>query len=298
MRKIAVWVLLLSICTTLCACGTAVNETNQDNKGATLTTEGSVQTETTIAVAFFGECSDLPTPDSCVGANKTGSSVSSTNGKTTKISYSFSATQEQFQEYQDCLEQNKLEVEKSSDNEFSVVKNTLIIANVSFDGNTLTVNIIPEDRREMSESKAENIRIGETITTKDYTFTLNNVELTYELKPVNTCDWYTSYPAESGKIYIHVDGTYYNTSKRDVCIRDLFVPKANYNDGYRYEGFAVIDDGDTGFDYVGSYIACTPLESCHYHGLIECPEAIESSNAPLYVTFTLADGVTYKYNIR
>ena len=144
----------------------------------------------------------------------------------------------------------------------------------------------------------QEIDVGQTISTKNYDFTLNNVELIYELKPENTRGYYRYYTVENGKIYIHIDGIFYNTSKRDLCIEDLILPKVNYDNGYKYEGFAVIDDGDTGFEWVSSYTACTPLTSCHYHGLIECPELIESSDASLLISLPMADGITYQYSIR
>lgn len=142
------------------------------------------------------------------------------------------------------------------------------------------------------------IALGDTITTPDYEFTLNNVELIYELKPRNTNGVYTSYTAESGNVYVHVDGTYQNTSKKDLHIRDLCQPDVDYDNGYTYSGFAVVDKDDNSFTWASSYVVCTPLNSCHYHGLVECPEAINGSDAPLFVTLRLADGVTYRYDIR
>lgn len=142
------------------------------------------------------------------------------------------------------------------------------------------------------------IQLGDKITTSDYEFTLNNVELTYELKPANTNGVYTSYEADSGKVYVHVDGTYYNTSKKDLHIRDLCQPDVDYDNGYTYSGFAVVDKDDNSFTWASSYVICTPLDTCHYHGLVECPDAIVDSDAPLFVTLKLADGVTYRYDIR
>lgn len=147
------------------------------------------------------------------------------------------------------------------------------------------------------EDAVKTIAIGDKIETDKFDFTLNKVELTYELKPKNTSSVYTSYTAEDGKVYVHIDGTYYNKAKKDACIRDLFIPTADYDDGYTYDGFVVIDDGDNSFDWVSSYVAATPLESCHYHGLIECPEVVDESDAPLFVTFKI-DGTTYRYDIR
>ncbi len=57
------------------------------------------------------------------------------------------------------------------------------------------------------------------------------------------------------------------------------------------------DDGDTAFTWVNSYVVCTPLETCHYHGLVECPEVVDGSDASLIVHFEI-DGTTYQYTIR
>ena len=145
--------------------------------------------------------------------------------------------------------------------------------------------------------KATTIVLGKTISTDDFDFTVNNVELTYELKPKNTSSVYSSYPAEDNKVYIHVDGEYFNKSKRDICIRDLFAPTADYDKGYTYTGFVVTDRGDNDFDWVDSHVVCTPLDTCHYHGLIECPKVIDKSDAPLVVYFNI-QGTTYQYIMR
>lgn len=141
------------------------------------------------------------------------------------------------------------------------------------------------------------IVLGETISTDSFDLTINNVELTYELKPQNTSSYYTSYPAEDGKVYIHIDAVYLNKSKKDICIRDLPVPSADYNDGFCYTGFVIVDDGDNGFDWVSSYVVAEPLVSCHYHGLIECPVIVDETDDPLFITFEL-NGTTYRYDIR
>lgn len=153
------------------------------------------------------------------------------------------------------------------------------------------------DGNHLSDSNVKTIDIGDVIETEDFTFTLNHVELTYELKPRNTNGVYSSYTAESGKVYIHVDGDYYNKSKRDICIRDLFAPSADYDNGYTYNGFVVTDKDDNSFTWASSYVVCTPLETCHYHGLIECPKVVDGSDSSLVVYLTIG-GTTYQYTIR
>lgn len=149
---------------------------------------------------------------------------------------------------------------------------------------------------EPADSK-KTIALGDVIETDDFTFTLNNVELTYEVKPQNTSSYYTSYPAESGKVYIHVDGSYYNKGKTDVHIRDLFTPTADYDNGCTYSGFVVTDEGDNRFTSFSADVVCTPLATCHYHGLIECPKVVDGAEAPLVVYFQIGAD-TYQYTIR
>ena len=109
--------------------------------------------------------------------------------------------------------------------------------------------------------------------------------------------WSADYSRQKMQQKLHGDGYYYNKSKKDVCIRDLFTPSADYDNGYTYEGFAIVDRDDNSFSWVSSYVICTPLETCHYHGLIECPKVVDTSNASLIVYLKIG-GETYAYTIR
>lgn len=144
--------------------------------------------------------------------------------------------------------------------------------------------------------KTIELKKDEKIKTDDFDFTLKNVELTYEVMPSDTSSVYSSYEAEDGKIYLDISGTYYNSSKKNVCIRDLPKFNAEYSDGYNYKGVVVVDTGND-FDWVSSYIICEPLNTCKYHCLIELPEAVENSEEPLKVTVNLG-GTDYVYKVR
>lgn len=145
---------------------------------------------------------------------------------------------------------------------------------------------------------AKKIVKGKKIKKEEYNLTINNIELTYQVNPPDTSSYYRCYKAKKGKVFIHIDGKYYNKSKKDVCIEDLPFAIANFNHGYEYEGFAIVDnsDGDA-FEWVDSYVICEPLESCHYHCLIECPKKIATSKAPLFITMQL-DDEKYRYTLR
>ncbi len=144
------------------------------------------------------------------------------------------------------------------------------------------------------------LAIGDTVTGDDYEFTLNKIEFTYELLPEDTSSLYRSYTPANDKVYVHIDGMFYNKSKRDYCVRDLPKSEVDYDNGYSYSGFSIANDPSRKSDFlwVSSYVVCTPLETGHYHGLVECPKVVEGSDAPLFVTITMPDGKTYRSNVR
>jgi len=150
---------------------------------------------------------------------------------------------------------------------------------------------------EEMEAMAMPISIGDTIDTGDYIFTLLDVELTYEVLPPNTSSVYTSYPAESGKVFVHVEADVKNTMQRDIRIEELFGTSVIYDGKYPYEGFAIVNDGDNSFDWVSSYVAATPLETCRAHGLVECPVEVDESGNSLIVYLEMGDE-TYAYVLR
>lgn len=148
-----------------------------------------------------------------------------------------------------------------------------------------------------AEPAAQPIAIGDLITTNDYEFTLKKVELSYEVLPPNTSSVYTSYPAESGKVFVHVEADVKNTMQRDLRIDELFTASVLYDGQYPYDGFTIVNDGDNSFDWVGSYTAATPLETCIAHALVECPVEVDTSGKSILVTLDLG-GTQYEYTLR
>lgn len=148
-----------------------------------------------------------------------------------------------------------------------------------------------------AEPAAQPIAIGDLITTNDYEFTLKKVELSYEVLPPNTSSVYTSYPAESGKVSVHVEADVKNTMQRDLRIDELFTASVLYDGQYPYDGFTIVNDGDNSFDWVGSYTAATPLETCIAHAIVECPAEVDTSGKSILVTLDLG-GAQYEYALR
>lgn len=139
--------------------------------------------------------------------------------------------------------------------------------------------------------------IGDTLITPDYEFTVSNISFSYEVNPSDTSGYHRYYSPDSGKVYLDIDAQVYNTAKRSIQIRDLPSFKADYNSGYTYYSFSIVDVGSS-FDWVSSYTAADHLTTCHVHCLIEMPEETETSEAPLFISFTTTDGVAYRCDIR
>lgn len=143
------------------------------------------------------------------------------------------------------------------------------------------------------ETAAQTIALGDTILGTDYEFTLTNVTFSYEVLPPNTSSVYSSYPADSGKVYIDVSADVKNTMERNIRMDELFTVSACYDGKYQYPGFTVVGD-DNQFIWASSYSAALPLETCKAHGLIECPDEVSTSGKSVVVTIEI-DDVPYEY---
>ena len=149
-----------------------------------------------------------------------------------------------------------------------------------------------------AEKKIQDISLGETISTKEYEFTLNNVELSYDVIPDNPPSYYRHYPADSGYGYLYVNATIYNTSKKDLSCDKIYSVKAYYADGYTYNGFPIAEDTDGDFTYA-NIREVAQLEEKGVHNLTQCPEVVDSdTDSPLYIVITMSDKTEYKYVVR
>ncbi|MBN7773841.1 hypothetical protein [Clostridium aminobutyricum] len=72
--------------------------------------------------------------------------------------------------------------------------------------------------------------------------------------------------------------------------------EVDYNDGYKYTGFAVPEDSTTGFTYA-NIVNIAPLSMPGVRFLVECPQEVAESQNPVKVIFTLGND-EYEYAIR
>lgn len=302
MKKLLAILLAMGLCVSLAACGgnqstsdKAENSTPENKVEETKEPEAAPEPE----LNYYEEYGTLPTVDSIANANYSGKTSTLTGDNAGLVVYKYAGkdgldTTELINSYVEAINSVGFMTEGSADSEISIIENETIIAAITNTDGTMELTIIPENSR--ISSKVETISIGDVITTNDYELTLNNIEFTYELLPKNTSSVYSSYPAESGKVYIHVDADVKNTMQRDIRIEELFTASALYDGKYQYNGFTVVDD-DNRFDWVGSYSAATPLETCGAHSLIECPVEVETSGKPVTVSLLIGN-TNYEYTLR
>ncbi len=143
----------------------------------------------------------------------------------------------------------------------------------------------------------QTLSLGQTITTPQYEFTLNKVELSYDVMPDNPPSYYSHYTAGSGQVYIYINATVKNLQKQDVECDEIYSVTADYNNGYTYNGFNITDDSDGDFTYA-NITSISPLQTLGVHCLIECPAEVETSNNPLSLSINLKNGTQYKYTVR
>lgn len=130
--------------------------------------------------------------------------------------------------------------------------------------------------------KGVSITVGETITTSNMEFTINKVELTYDVLPDDTSGFYTHYEADAGNVYIHLDADVKNIGKQNLACDELIKTTADYNGGYTYFGQAVPEDSSTGFTYA-NITNINPLETLGVHFLFKCPQEVEETTNPLFI---------------
>ena len=292
MRKIITILLVIGMSISLIACGG-----NESSDKETDTKESADKVE--VELEYYEEYETLPTADSIISADYKGKTSTMTGDNAGLTVYKYGgedgvSVAELIESYIKALEEEGFTTDGTVDTEIAIIDKEVIIASVTDEDGVMNVSIIPENSR--MSSKVETISIGDVITTNDYELTLKNVEFTYEVLPPNTSSVYTSYPAESGKVYVHVSADVKNIMQRDIRIEELFTANVLYDGKYKYNGFTIVDD-DNGFDWVESYVAATPLETCGAHSLIECPVEVDTSGKPVSVTITIGN-TNYEYVLR
>lgn len=143
----------------------------------------------------------------------------------------------------------------------------------------------------------QTISLGEKITTDSFEFTLNKVVLSHNVEPDNPPSYYTYYAASDGQVYIYVNASVKNLTQQNIRCDGVYSVTANYNNGYKYNGFNIVSDTDGDFTYA-NINSINPLQTMGIHCLVDCPQEVETAENPLNLTIKLRDGKEFLYTIR
>lgn len=155
-----------------------------------------------------------------------------------------------------------------------------------------------EIKTEITEKKTKEIKelkTGETITTPSAEITIEKIEFNYDVKPEKAADFYTHYPAESGKVYIDIVTNVKNIQKQQLRVDKIMGVKADYNGGYEYNANPVPEsNGD--FSYA-NIVSIDPLTSYKVRYIILVPQEVEEKPNPVKIIFNI-ENETYEYKMK
>lgn len=141
------------------------------------------------------------------------------------------------------------------------------------------------------------INVGDTIITETREITIDHIEFSYDVLPNEKEMFFTHYPADSGSVYIDVAVSVKNTQKQQLRCEDVMTVKADYDNGFAYNAFEVVEDKTTGFTYA-NISQIDPLETVKMRYLVSCPQEVEeNTEAPVYLILTI-EGEQYRHDIR
>lgn len=253
---------------------------------------------------YFEECPILPVPTSYADVFQSGSNVSSTNGKTTRIVYRY------------MVRGNNLKidqvlsayVDELTALGFSVTNNTVFasktqLATLTLSGETLEINIkpgneklkdlpTPASEKAIEEANAApKLYIGDTLKLHSAEMTLEKFGSAKEIYSSITKSGgrYTYYYSQSGNPYFYLFGNFKNKSGKPVDIRHIYA-EFIFDGKYAYR--ADVDGVKKG---AGDFIHdVSSQSSVNYYVYGEVPSDVINS----FKTCTVRLGFTDDYGIK
>lgn len=141
-------------------------------------------------------------------------------------------------------------------------------------------------------STAKEIKVGDVLEEADYaTLVFNGIEYTDDVLPSNTSGGYSHYDIDNASnTYLVVKFDITSYMSSDKECDTFAGVKALYMDKYTYTGFVVVEDDDgRGFS---SYESISPLSTRHFYYLIEVPKTVIEHDVTVTLSF---NGQEYTY---
>lgn len=143
----------------------------------------------------------------------------------------------------------------------------------------------------------QTIDVGDTITVEDFCeLTVSSVTFSYDVLPKVIDIVYSHYPADEGQIYLDVSVSIKNLRKAALPCDEVGTFTLDYDDGYLYTAFPVVEDSSTGFTYA-NITSIDPLQTMEMRFLVDCPEEVSTSDAPLLLNVSIG-GEEFSLDLR
>lgn len=189
---------------------------------------------------------------------------------------------------------NSLEEEKDYANALNTYQNIVTNENIKEDS-TIKNNAI---KRAEEVSKHLLISVGETKSVGNIDFTLEKLEFSHRVEPVNKPILYSYYSPDGDKVYIYLKANIKNNSKNDLRCDEIYDVEVIYDNDYSYEGFQVVQDDNLGFTY-SNITTIAPLTTKGVDTLVECPAEVETNTtSPVAVKIIFNTGEVFLCNLR
>lgn len=289
MKKIISLLLALAMIFALTACG----DSTQANANNDVSETPDIEKVEEKTAEFFDENPAIPKPESICDCQYKSKTTTTANDNVT-FSYVADDIDALLADYSQAISQYGLSINEEVGGIVSIIQDDMVVAELSIEDGRMKLVLLAENDR--VSATVEELSVGDTITTNDVEFTVNSIDFSYEVKPTDTHSVYSSYQADSGKVYIDVKANIKNLMQRDIRVEELPTVTAVYDGKYPYEGFTVVDTGNS-FDWAGSYIAANPLETVTIHCIVDCPEEVSTSGKSVTLTFHIGQEV-YEYTMR
>lgn len=144
-----------------------------------------------------------------------------------------------------------------------------------------------------SQSGSNEILVNTTYTVENFCdFNIQHIFFTYDVLPETQNVLYKHYPADEGKVYLDIKIDVKNLQKNAMICEDFGEITLDYNNGYTYNAFAIVEDSVTGFSYA-NINNIDPLETATMHYLVDCPVEVYTNSYPLFLTMKV-NGKTFK----
>lgn len=163
--------------------------------------------------------------------------------------------------------------------------------------NNGTANSINNSSTNNKQPEKRYLNLNETITEKDWEFSIENVYFGQRINPPTQPAYYTYYQVkDTNNTYLCIILNAKNISNVGLSAEDVANVKVKYNNNYNYTSFSVSPDTNLGFTY-SNITEIKALTSSKVYYLVEMPNSVSTeTDTPIEIEITVNNNkYYYKY---